>query len=238
MANCDIFDSVEEQGAKLPPHVKLMLKKMGITSALGLSAVTEDDLHRIESTVRTVFASKKRKEIMTETDKLAVFGDFFVDDPDNFQFLPGEKIEIFVAVNIAKKMIEPKSLSGHESKKRKRNQEGLLGASASKVPRRTLEGYIANWFENTKMTLRCSVSDFSVIAESNSVQCKLCPTLNPIRIRLDSNGNWNADIFQKHIKRFHCVTSADEPSSNSDRRNIIVDKTGTQKNSLVYKYCL
>ena len=99
----------ERVGANLPPHVKLILKKLGINSLLGLSMLTEDTLSKIESSVKILLASENRLMKMSEEDKVNLFGDLFFDDPQNFQFLPGERVEIFAAGQAAVLLLELKN---------------------------------------------------------------------------------------------------------------------------------
>lgn len=153
---------------------------------------------------------------MSNEEWVDMFGECFADDPTSFQFLPGERLEIRAAANIAKTIVQslimPQTIhTAREAKKRRMEPtDETNGRSAGKKSKKTLEGYIKNWFNNTTWQLSCSMADFTIEHDKDSVKCNLCgPLLNSIAILHDAKGNWNATRFQRHVKKYHCAASSE-----------------------------
>ena len=104
----EIFTLVEERAdVVLLPHVKSLLKKVGISSLVGLSKLEDDNnLNKIEDTVKKVLTNESRLEKMNAQDRIDLFGEMFSDFPKEFEFLPGERIEILAAAKAAKVILE------------------------------------------------------------------------------------------------------------------------------------
>lgn len=184
----DIFTLVEERsGVVLLPHVKSILKKVGISSLVGLSKLEDDNnLSKIEETVKNVLTNERRLEKMSAQEKIDLFGEMFFDFPKEFQFLPGERIEILAAAKGAKVILE------------QRKKRGGLDSGKNK----SFEEFLRRWFENTTFNLNCSFTDFEVSTEKNEVTCKLCDS-KTFPVTVGKNNNWVPTSLKNHIKDFH-----------------------------------
>jgi len=203
----DAFVAVERVGANLPPHVKLILKKMGINSLLGLSMLTEDTLSKIESSVKTLLASENRLSKMSEEDKVNLFGDFFSEDPQNFEFLPGERVEIFAAGQAAVLLLELKNKElNSELNNNKRKSDEDMEDNGKKKKKASLSEFLSESFSRKKKfkNLLCSYDDLEVLLDSDMVKCRLCPELVPMKVTKDRSGHWKPTTLYNHLKTRHC----------------------------------
>lgn len=196
----DVFEMVERFGGPLPSYVKRIFKVLGIRSLRGLSTVTEETLKLMEKSVKTVLANPKKLEVMTELDKLDLFGEFFADDPKDFEFLPGDIVEINAAVTVAQNLLKDPC---NQSNRKRKAGGPPAGEKTRNTKRRDLGDYISNWLARTKFKLSCSFEDFQVFEEKEEVKCKLCSSLTPIRVTKDTNDNWKATTFQLHVRQYH-----------------------------------
>jgi len=184
----EIFTLVEERAdVVLLPHVKSILKKVGISSLVGLSKLEDDNnLNKIEDTVKKVLTNESRLEKMSAQERIDLFGEMFSDYPKEFEFLPGERIEILAAAKAAKVILE------------QRKKRGGLDAGRNK----SFEEFLRHWFENTSFNLNCSFTDFEISANKNEVACKLCDS-KTFPVTLGKNNNWVPTSLKNHIKDFH-----------------------------------
>lgn len=171
--------------------MKCILKKVGISSLVGLSKLEDDNnLNKIEETVKKVLTNESRLEKMSAQEKIDLFGELFSDFPKDFEFLPGERIEILAAAKGAKAILEQKKKRG-----------GLdSGNRSGKI--NSLEDFFRRWFENTSFKMNCSFTDFEVSANKNEVMCKLCDN-KILPVYLSKNNYWVPTLLKSHIKDFH-----------------------------------
>ncbi len=182
----DYFSAVESLGVYLLPHVKSILKRTGISSLVGLSRLDDDNINRIEQAVQTVFTKESLLSKMSQEDKVGLFGEIFADLPTEFQFLPGDRIEILAAAGAAKTMLKNSSLRELHSEDKS-----------------SLEKYVSNWFGNTTLPINCSLRDFDILPETNEVKCQLCPKKKALRMYLTQNNTWKITTLMLHIKEYH-----------------------------------
>ncbi len=169
----DCFSAIESLGVYLLPHVKSILKKTGISSLVGLSKIDDDNINRIEQAVQKVFTKESLLAKMSQEDKVGFFGEIFADLPTEFEFLPGDRIEILAAAGAAKTILKNNSPLSDELDSKRDSKE-----------KSSLEQYLSNWFCTTSLPLNCSFRDFDILPETNEVKCKLCPKKKALRIYL------------------------------------------------------
>lgn len=99
----NVFDTLQRYDVVLSARVLLILKKLGYDSLKSVSLITVENLQK---NVRSFLASPKQLSKMTFESRLDLFGEYFVDEPTEFEFLPGEQDSIRAAVDEAKTLLE------------------------------------------------------------------------------------------------------------------------------------
>lgn len=90
----NLFDLLKEYDVEFSPQLKLLLTKLKYDSVRTLSMIDCDRLEDFEKDVRLVVAADDQLANMTREHKIALFGDYFADKPQQFKLLAGENVAL------------------------------------------------------------------------------------------------------------------------------------------------
>ena len=85
-----VFDLLREYDVELSPQVQLMLQKFKFNSVRTILMIDLEKLDLFENDVRTLFASDEELSNMSQEQKIALFGEYFANKPQQFRLLAGE----------------------------------------------------------------------------------------------------------------------------------------------------
>jgi len=129
----NVFDTLQRYDVVLSARVLLILKKLGYDSLKSVSLITIENLQK---NVRSFFASPKQLSKMTYESKLELFGEYFVDEPTQFEFLPGEQDSIRAAVDEAKNLLEKYKVNYTYEKVESRKRKYPTNSTRNKIQRK------------------------------------------------------------------------------------------------------
>ena len=99
----DVFVTLSRYDTCLNNRIVSILRRLGFDSLKSISLTSVDEL---QESVKKIFGEPKRFEKLSDSVKLEIFGEFYVDDPKNFEFLPGERASISGAIKEAHILLE------------------------------------------------------------------------------------------------------------------------------------
>lgn len=102
----DVFHLLIQRGVHLNSHVENSLKFCGYSHAWTLATFDREiGIEEVEECVRKNLAKPTRFDRMTNVERRATFGDYFADDPTDFNFFSGDRQAIRMAVDTAIKIV-------------------------------------------------------------------------------------------------------------------------------------
>jgi hypothetical protein len=244
-----VFDLLREYDVELSPQVQLILEKLKFNSVRTISMINIEKLEHLELDVRSLFASDEELLKMTQEDRIALFGEFFADKPQQFKLLAGEKCSIHAAVTMCKRLVQSyekcylydkfKNVTDLQRKKRQvqrhnANTDNIIldidqtnSAEGTEeitllVRRKgkTLQQYIQQWFLSTKLKLNVTSTDFEVV--DNGIKCTKCSN-RPFKVTVDSSGGWKISSYMTHLRTAHKMPDevgvADNTGNTNNGRN-------------------
>ncbi len=233
---------LREYDVVLSSQVQLILKKLKFTSIKSIAEIEADKLCDLEKDVRDYFATDTRLSTMNQDEKLALFGEYYADDPKSFKFLPGERCALRSAIVTAKKLADAYAANYvyekcdsvkqvRQKRKQKAKSSRCLDNNATQNSstssgsntdivrkRKTLHQYLVNWRSVTKHKLNFLASDWEIKDRGNSVVCKKCNN-RPFTVTADSHGGWKASSFINHLISAHVVPENELASQNTQNTN-------------------
>ena len=222
----NLFDLLKEYDVEFSPQLKLLLTKLKYDSVRTLSMIDCDRLEDFEKDVRLVVAADDQLANMTREHKIALFGDYFADKPQQFKLLAGEKCCLKAAVGMCLKLLQSyeksytfdKFPSVQELNKKKRklqknqrlqptntttdNQGTSLQVPVQVAVRKgkTLRQYIENWLLATKLKLSVTSADFDIIEDK--IKCTKCSN-RPFKVSGDERVGWKICSYMNHLRLAH-----------------------------------
>jgi hypothetical protein len=118
----DVFETLEEYDVHLEDNVILIMCKMGYKCLRSISNI-DRDLAILETFVRNFFGNEDYYNKITKNEKIAMFGEYFANKPQDFLFLPGQRDSIISAVEVSKLLLAKYEESYTFEKSRKNSEK-------------------------------------------------------------------------------------------------------------------